>query len=610
METTATGELSRIGTPLLAAESAPDWVCHRVQLDPLGEVLRVGFTHPQRSHWCEIEVRRLDSGVPASRRYRHCQIGFHGDFGSNGRDSEEQAIDLVESLAAFVDSRLAALPQGGLAEALGRSSNPGSLPFDAQGVRRLLAPLIVDGAEVCDGYSLTRVAAESRQSDASTAPEVILGFQRPGMQGHVLFAVDLGAGDQKAFSRSAHLSLRCLYDAPETHRLRATLAYVLQLQDHEGVEFTAPLAEPAGVRSGAPSAFEPPPAGAAVSEGSEPPRSDAGSSDRPVILSLTSPCHQKCSFCSLRDTWDPDDGGDALLKQAIDELRAGRAQGSDAFTLNGFDPLSFSRILDLLDAARAMGYAHTEVYSPCTLLADRDFCAALVERLPPSRRVHVPLYALDAAVHEAVVGRPGTFDQVMAALELLIEFLGPEAITITTVSSRANLHALPALFRFAVERGLDYFSTMPYPATNFATDRIVDASPRQTEVAAALFDAVSPTPEWIDRATFGIAPCVIFPMARQRGIPVQSWLSVSRQRPQLNGGPLPNKVQCRHVASCVLASACPGEFFERYVAHYGDDEFQPVALYDLLRAAGANERPSEGATRRAKPSPDTPRSEG
>jgi hypothetical protein len=117
-------------------------------------------------------------------------------------------------------------------------------------------------------------------------------------------------------------------------------------------------------------------------------------------------------------------------------------------------------------------------------------------------------------------------------------------------------------------------------------------------------EALRDVPELIGRTTFGIAPCVTLAHAKERGIPLQRWLAASRERPRLNGGPQPRKVPCRHASVCVLADACPGEIFERYVAVHGDAEFQPVRLYDVLRAAGAADGPSEGSARRTSAGSD------
>lgn len=579
-------ESSSIVAPVLVITPTSGWACHRVVIESKGECLRLGFSRPASSDWCEIEVKHLsrEDDTEARRRYAHCEADFHGALST--ADIEAQAQELLEQVATFVDERLSQRPQATLAEALGRSPERRSLVFDVEGVRSLLAPSLREQEEACDGYRLTRIRADNLETAGNgSAPEVVLGFQRPGMQGHALFALALGSGDQQTFSRSTHLGLRSLNDMPDIDRLRAFVAYVVQLQDHEGIELVAPIPSQPQARFDAKQPMAPVP-------------STAEPSYRPVILSLTSPCHQACNFCSLRDTWHPDDGGSTQLAQVIEELRRGRQSGSDAFTLNGFDPLSFSKIFEVLEAAKELGFAHAEVFSPCVLLAEPSFCRDLVDRLPPSRRIHVPLYGLSAEVHDAVVGKAGTFKKVMAALENLIEMVGAEAVTITSVSTRANLHALPELFRFAIRRGVDLFSTMPYPATNFATDRIVDSSPLQTEVAAVLVEALADTPEWLDRTTFGIAPCVLFPVARRHGISVQRWLSVSKRQPQLNGGPVPKRIACPHVSNCAFAQACPAEFFERYVDRYGLDEFQPVPLYDVLRDAGARERPSEGSSRR------------
>ena len=256
----------------------------------------------------------------------------------------------------------------------------------------------------------------------------------------------------------------------------------------------------------------------------------------------------------------------------------------------------------MLEHARELGYARAHVFSPCTLLADRAFCAAIVGALPAERTFFVPLYAARAEVHDVVVGRPGAHALVMRALDNLVELAGREAIAILSVATRGNLGELVALARLAESRGLSFSAHLPYPSAESRADRYFAAAPRQTSVAEAFVPAYRDGGYRRHFAVHGVAPCVTFRAMEAAGVPVTRWLDAPSQRPRLPGAEykdpsfthgagqreraafVSTAVACPHVASCALVTACPGELLRSYVELYGLDEVKPVSLRELLDA--------------------------
>src|SRR5690606_34674570 len=136
------------------------------------------------------------------------------------------------------------------------------------------------------------------------------------------------------------------------------------------------------------------------------------------------------------------------------DLRSNAEAGVRRVRLNGYDPLTYPRLIELAAAVRDLGYEEVLVFSPCTELADEARLDALLAALPPGPSFHVPVYGPRAEIHDRVVGRPGAFERVARALEHLRARLPREHVVITTVAVEDNLAHLLELRRWALERAI------------------------------------------------------------------------------------------------------------------------------------------------------------
>jgi hypothetical protein len=221
----------------------------------------------------------------------------------------------------------------------------------------------------------------------------------------------------------------------------------------------------------------------------------------------------------------------------------------------------------------------------------------VIAALPPKRRFIVPLYAMQADVHDRVVGRAGAHALVMQAIEHLTARLGPEGVWIITVVVQQDLDALADVARFAEQRGFVFSSHMPYPSFESKADRYFQAVPRMTEVAAAV---VAGHQRGIRFGVRGLVPCVVFQQMRAAGVPTRDWLFVLQQPQVLPGTEYHDEkirhraspaghgafhaaaVPCPHAGACVLAQVCPGALLRSYVQLHGIDELSPVSLRELV----------------------------
>ncbi len=562
--------------------------CEALALDG-DDTLRVQLVAPSGAGFVEVAIVRGQPPGPAFLRLPRCTARYRGRLDGAGASLKAAVGETIAALAAAVDARLEASPGATLADALGRARPDADVAFGRETLRALLAPELVAGVPVAGGFVLADVYPSSAlEAAGGERLELVLDFRRDD-GARAAIVVGPRREGRPAFAETAHLALRFraprASDAAASISLRALVAFVLQLRDHPEARWTFPAVDAdlgaAALPAAAPAAL-PSPA-------------------RWLNLAVDADCGQACSFCSVKALEPPSDGGDATFARLAADLAAARARGGEGVRGNRYDPRANSRILDGLRHARARGFARAEVYSPCTRLADRAFCVAVVEALPPGATFAVPLYAADAATHDRVVGAPGAFAKVEAALANLEALAGKRAISLLSVATRENLAALPALLAWAERRGLPVTAHLPYPSHESRADRFYEATPRQEEVARALL------PRWADGGAHvfpvgGVAPCVAFRVLTAAGIAPKRFLDPGPARP-LPGAEYATDaiahgageretaafvaptVACPHAGSCVLAASCGGRVLRAYVELHGADELAPVSLAALLAAS-------------------------
>ncbi len=587
----ATGEPG--GALELHSRRVGAWICKQLALTGNDEL--VGhFEASGTGDWIEVTVLPRDTPRAVFRRLEHCAVRYRGVIAAPTPQTKAEVLSHGLGVADSIDARLRERPGVSLAEALGRSTARRKMVFGRDSLRSLLSPDIIEGQPVVGGWKLVDVYPSSHlREPLSSTLEIALDFRRDGDQRRMIFLVQRRRDDLPAFAATKNFALTHLRfaaeDPPFADELRALVAFVLQLRDHDGLEVVFP-----DVASDVSVGLLP----AAETPAEEPP--DEGASTEELNLAIDADCGQACVFCSIREIHPAHDGGDKALARIQADLQSNRDRGVRAVRVNGYDPLAYSRILEALSFARDIGYRRAEVYSPFTRLADRSFCEAVVAALPADRRFHVPLYGASAEVHDQVVGRPGAFAQVTQAMANLAELAGPASVRVLCVATKQNFAHLATLVSFLREREMFCQIHLPFPSFESRGDRYFQATPRQTDVAAVMAEARA---ERIEFEVQGVAPCIVFRAMRTRGVSVSRWLDADKPPPRVPGTEYRSEqfrhraeqaghaafhaavVPCPHRDSCVLRTACPAEMQRSYVELYGALEFAPVSLAELLADA-------------------------
>ncbi|MCB9589035.1 MAG: hypothetical protein H6718_26720 [Polyangiaceae bacterium] len=515
---------------------------------------------------------------------------YRSRLGERTPELLEQAGALVIGLAETVDASLERLgPAATLADALGARRRAETIRFSRASLRALLSPEITPGTLLAGGFTLFDVYPASHNQEREGARlELALEFQRLADEQRLIATIGPRTPGGRAFAETEHFSLGYLTlgrSEPEgAEALLRQLALVLALRDHGELEVIFPdtLAD-----------VKLPLLGPAASPAAAP-RIDAT-----LNLAISADCGQACRFCSVRELAAPTEDDDAQFTRYLADLSESRAKGITRLRLNGYDPLAYPRVAEVLRFAVEIGFDDLHVFSPATLLADAEFCEQLVGIAPAKRQFYVPLYGVDADIHDAVVGTPGAHSKVLRALENLVQLSGPEAVTLITAVTRTAVGELPRLREYARQRGFAFAAHMPYPSSESRSDHFFTECPQQSEVARTLADAGNPL------IVRGVAPCVAFREYLSRGIGLRSWLSLDPRMSGVPGAEYRSKafrhgagdrdrgafaastVECPHASNCALREPCGGELLRAYLERFGSDEFRAVGLTDLLLSVNA-----------------------
>lgn len=547
--------------------------------------LTARFEAQGSSDWIEVTVLPLDAPGPVFRKLEHCAVRYRGALSVRTDERKEEVSRLVMAVALSIDSLLAMHRGKTIADALGRKREQGKWVFGRESLRAMLSPEIVEGVPTAEGFVLSDVYPSSYlQKSHDGLLDLVLDFRRATDARRILLVVGRRDDSKPAFATTAHFSIKQLslgsVDAPGADAVRALVAFLLQLRDHEHLEVVFPdvLADVAP---------------ALLTQAEVVPNRP----DEVLNLAIDAECGQSCAFCSIKETAPADDGGDRALARLLADLVSNRQRGVHQVRMNGYDPFGFSRIIELLQRTKALGYTEVHLFSPCTRLADPAFCKEVLDALPEKKRFHVPLYSTQADVHDRIVGCAGAHALVMQALEHLLTRVEPEHIWILHVATKDALGEIDELARFAHSKGLPFHPHMPYPSFESRVDRYFSSAPRMTDVAEAL---AKPLSRGQHIAVQGVVPCVMFQCMRDKNVPLRVWLDAPERKPPLPGTEYRDErfrhragetehaafhasaVPCPHEKNCVLASACPGEVLRSYAELYGLDELRPVSLRDLV----------------------------
>ncbi|HNU68143.1 MAG TPA: radical SAM protein [Myxococcota bacterium] len=171
-----------------------------------------------------------------------------------------------------------------------------------------------------------------------------------------------------------------------------------------------------------------------------------------VIINVTYDCINACQFCAVSNRVRRS----IPTARIIEMLDEHRSRGIDNVDFDGGEPMLHPGILDVVGHAAAVGYRQINVTSNGRKLADRELASALVKSGVTS--ILISLHGDTAQVHDAITGKPGSFDETVAGIDNVMRLVGQSGrqidfgVNVTVCAT--NMGHMVGLARMMADRGV------------------------------------------------------------------------------------------------------------------------------------------------------------
>jgi MoaA/NifB/PqqE/SkfB family radical SAM enzyme len=304
-----------------------------------------------------------------------------------------------------------------------------------------------------------------------------------------------------------------------------------------------------------------------------------------IEVHVTYHCDDACVFCSeeKRMAWYGPDPERTEFLEALLERAAARGVTHVNFT--GGEPTLHPELVRLLAAAKRLGYT-TYIGTNGTMLA-RDEWAA--QAAPLLDEVSLSLHGPDAAVHDAMTARAGSFEFLRAAAINVRRFHDAAHLLANIVVIRDNFAHAADTVRRAAEWGCEQALISNVAPEGAAQDDYgrfavrLEEFRREVPRICAAADAAG-----IALRFFGLPLCALGAehMARSndlhwapRSTVERTYAEGGRERVKLHTvtetTPTRNRIKTERCRSCRAEPLCGG-FFAAYHAVWGDSELAPM----------------------------------
>jgi len=305
-----------------------------------------------------------------------------------------------------------------------------------------------------------------------------------------------------------------------------------------------------------------------------------------VEIHVTYHCDDACVFCSeeKRMAWY---GPDAERTEFLEELLArAAARGVRHVNFTGGEPTLHPEFVRLAATAKQLGLT-TYVGTNGTMLAREDFARAAAPLLD---EVSLSLHGPDAAVHDAMTVRAGSFEFLRAAATHVRRF-HPEALLLANVVViQDNLAHAAATVRRAAEWGCRQVLVSNVAPEGAVADDYGRFAVRLGALRAHVPEIARAADECgVALRFFGVPVCALgrAHMARSndlhwapRSTVERAYADDGRTRVKLHTvtehAPTRNRIKTARCAGCAADGVCGG-FFAAYHRVWGDAELEPLA---------------------------------
>lgn len=299
---------------------------------------------------------------------------------------------------------------------------------------------------------------------------------------------------------------------------------------------------------------------------------------RRLELHVTYHCPERCVFCSEEGRMAAYNAFPVTFGRVARVLREQAGRGVDAVHFTGGEPTIHPQFPEILQLAKKLGM-RTSIGTIGTRLADADFAA---RALPYLDEALFSLHGPDAATHDALTRRAGSFDRLGRAMANAAAFPGFRTF-VNTVLVRGNADRVEATVALARARGAELLVVSNVTPEGAGDDAYPTLTLRLDEVRALVPRIVAAAGPMIVRF-FGLPACALGEArAYANDLHWNPRVTVEwnrhPDRVSLEGiyswSPDRKRTQPPVCGSCSWNRLCHG-VFARYVEVYGSEELRPM----------------------------------
>ena len=173
------------------------------------------------------------------------------------------------------------------------------------------------------------------------------------------------------------------------------------------------------------------------------------------LLDISEGCDLKCLFCSRSLEDKKKRSSELKLDTVIIALKSiYPLLKRKELCISGTEPLAYSNIVDIVRCAKRIGFSYINIRTSGVRLVDKQLVKALFES--GVNRFDLPIYGHNFALHDSIVGKTGSFEKLIKAVENLKKYSEIEIV----------LHTVPLKQNYRVLHQLDEFvhNTLKIPA--------------------------------------------------------------------------------------------------------------------------------------------------
>jgi hypothetical protein len=300
---------------------------------------------------------------------------------------------------------------------------------------------------------------------------------------------------------------------------------------------------------------------------------------RRLELHLTYACPERCAFCSEEHRMAAFREYPVTWARVATVLRTHAERGVQAVHFTGGEPTIHPQFVDALVLAKKLGM-RTSVGTIGTRLCDEPFAR---RALPHLDEALFSLHGPDAATHDELTGRPGSFQRVVRAIELSLALSPRFGAYVNSVITRRNIELLGDTVALADRLGARLIVLSNTTPEGRALDRYPELAVPLDVLARVLPTVPARAPRAILRF-FGVPMCLLGEHAMlSNDLHWDPRVTVEWQsqpgKVALDGiyswTPARKRLHVAECVECVNKSVCMG-VFDRYAELYPTDALRPT----------------------------------